>query len=329
MARKKPTDAPKSDVPAKDRATSQQKPRKEVKQTAAAVAASERLKIDPIVKVSFIVFMLACLVVVGATVNEKMFADKSGATVVYGEKVYVQYTGSLFGYYDEEGAVIFDTNMKDVYENEAFLKVASLDRATFDDLSFDATDKPGVLLKFRDAVMNKRVGDTVKVKINAADGYNSDDGQNEKTLDQAGTMARVMTSLDEKAVKKIIKDSIPSDCVNLTMKTVFGWNAIVNKADSLYTVTHIPEAGKDYDYNDYLKVKVATVDANVQYSYELTEKGTKAITDKVGITADFGDGEVFIHKVEGGKIHYRDKAVNGQTLYFVIKIVKVGEDKKN
>lgn len=70
--------------------------------------------VDPIIKVSFVVFMLACVIVLGSTVYDKTLADHTSAAAEYGDKVIVDYVGSYYVYYEEDGAVIFDTTLKSV-----------------------------------------------------------------------------------------------------------------------------------------------------------------------------------------------------------------------
>ena len=79
---------------------------------------------EPITLVCLVVFMLASVIVIGTWVSDQITGESS-ETVQYGDSVTVEYTGSLYGFYDQGTdtmvPVIFDTNVKSVGTNSNYV----------------------------------------------------------------------------------------------------------------------------------------------------------------------------------------------------------------
>lgn len=304
-----------------------QQPRKtqrEYQQAASAPATIDRNKIDPIIKVSFVVFLLASLVVLGATIYDKNFASAEPETVHYGDTLLVEYVGSLGTYYDKENAAIFDTNIKSVHDNTKYNKVAGFEKKTkFDTLEVEMTDSTGVIEPFRDALYGKRIGETVRFKVNADEGYPSTFGEHKTIPFKNNTMPKVIEGLDSAALKVHIKEG-GFDGNGISVKTVYGWDAIVYKdADSRYSLVNMPSV-KKYSYSDELDLNVTSVTGDtITFDYSLTEKGDKDVKENnVGMEILIDGKEFFVSGCDDTHMFYNDGANFDNDLYFVVKIIE-------
>lgn len=127
-------------------------------------------KADPIAMTCFIVVVLAFAVVGGSFIKDECFGDDDGKTIAkQGDTVEVEYVGSYIAYYDEAGAVVFDTNIEDVADDASKLFSPSFKKAaSFKYLSFQVGGT-SVLKDFGDSVVGHSVGDVVRVAIAASD----------------------------------------------------------------------------------------------------------------------------------------------------------------
>ena len=127
---------------------------------------------EPITMVCFVVLLLACAIVIGTWASDQISGDSS-ETVQYGDSITVEYTGSLYEYYDKATddvkPVIFDTNVKSIGTNSDYLFTS-----TFNGTYSATTLTLGqykFLAAFEDGLMGKKVGDTVRITIPAGEGY--------------------------------------------------------------------------------------------------------------------------------------------------------------
>ena len=290
-------------------------------------------KFDPIALSCFIAILLAGVVVIGAYVNATYINPGWESPVaVDGDSVEVRYVGSYGGYYWEEGAVIFDTNVKDVNDdNVKYAKSLSyVNKTKFDLLKFEVGGDD-VLMGFSDAVVGKLINWTANAKIAPADGY----GVSEKfalsafTIPMTGQMSladfNTYTSSNLKAsdltVPKIVTMPLGLDAeVNL------GPNDTVT-----YRYVDV-EAGE----------KTAKIDSNTKYTIsDVTSSGFKVTyktegarefkavgvvdgSEQVIYIDDFDDEDVFKWKV-GAVDNKGMEEQKGETLYFWIEIVDIND----
>ena len=132
----------------------------------------KRREHEPITLVCFVVLMLASVLVIGAWASDQI-SGAGSETVQYGDSVTVEYTGSLYGYYDQGTdtmkPVIFDTNVKSVGTNSDYLFTSTFSgKYTATTLTLG---QGKFLAGFEDGLMGKKVGDTVRIFIPAGEGY--------------------------------------------------------------------------------------------------------------------------------------------------------------
>ncbi len=287
-------------------------------------------KSDPIILTCCVVLILAFAVVIGAYVNANFISPESDDRVVAnGDKVEVEYVGSYFAFYDEEGAVIFDTNVKSAATNSEYAKSPTFKGGKYDPLVFTVGGSD-VLKMFGDAVIGKKIGESVEVAIPADKGYGTADVKDFNTTVTI-SMANSMTLTD---FNEFVDKSYDSDDLKgKTVSTPFGL--------SVYAVYDEITGLVNYQYFNVEKTteaKELTCDADVKFT--ITEVGTSSFTVKYEFSENNGmflaidnngfifvtqDGDGYKYKV-GSEDNANQEEQKGETLYFYIKVVGFVEE---
>lgn len=200
---------------------------------------------DSIFMVCLVVFLLAVSAVTIAHVDRHYIAkDQTPANT--GNTVEVDYVGTFYGYYGSDGAAIFDTTYKSIGESTDVKDTKSNDytKGSFSKLSMKL-GSDNYLKDFQNAVLGHKAGDTVYVKIGAADAYWV-----------GGAVKEVSCSADQSLP---LSEKMPADKfesfykfkvtgVSSVFKSAYGWDAVAsfNSADNTVNITYIPEVGKTY-----------------------------------------------------------------------------------
>ncbi|MBQ2763063.1 MAG: FKBP-type peptidyl-prolyl cis-trans isomerase, partial [Candidatus Methanomethylophilaceae archaeon] len=235
-------------------------------------------KSDPIILTCCVVLILAFAVVIGAYVNANFISPESDDRVVAnGDKVEVEYVGSYFAFYDEEGAVIFDTNVKSAATNSEYAKSPTFKGGKYDPLVFTVGGSD-VLKMFGDAVIGKKIGESVEVAIPADKGYGTADVKDFNTTVTI-SMANSMTlaEFNEFVDKSYDSDDLKGE----TVSTPFGL--------SVYAVYDEITGLVNYQYFNVEKTteaKELTCDADVKFT--ITEVGTSSFTVKYEFSENNG-----------------------------------------
>lgn len=277
-------------------------------------------EIEPIMAISAVIFLLAAVAVIGVFVNDNYISGSDKATVEPGSTVTVDYTGSLYAYYDEEGALIFDTNVKSHSENYPI-------KGDFSKTTFSAyTVTPGsggALSMFENALIGHKVGDTVKVTIPSESGYAS----------KSTTRAEQFTVA---AVQYMSQDMF-TDLYDLTVEsgtiveftTIYGWEATAVYSDdrNAVSITNRPVSGETYELasnelNDYgtAKLNVTAVGENIVC--DIVIEGIDGQPYKM-VWVDLGSEKFYVQSDDGSVFTITTDPSAGETLYFVIKIKSI------
>ncbi len=306
---------------------------------------------EPITMVCFVVLLLACAIVIGTWASDQISGDSS-ETVQYGDSVTIDYTGSLYAYYDqgtdEVKPVIFDTTLSSVGKNSNNLFVSSFNKTSFGSTAI-TLGAGKFLSQFEEALMGKKVGDTVRVP--AFIGYHA---AVENKLATSGSFTQINSfnmSLSE--IKSFFGyDGTISALVEFTydgMKESVSGDPVVIRAipnGNSYQVSYNLVAGKDYEvYNTALgKVMLHVDTAGYDLAYTLTvdpkidAKDAEGDPAKVKVgTTEYNAIEMIglkmfpkvicnIVGVDGSNIIYNavtdsTAIISGIDLYFVVKIV--------
>ena len=127
---------------------------------------------EPITLVCLVVFMLASVIVIGTWVSDQITGESS-ETVQYGDSVTVEYTGSLYGFYDQGTdtmvPVIFDTNVKSIGTNTNYVFTSTFN-GTYSTTTL-TLGQGKFLAGFENGLMGKKVGETVRIAIPGDEAY--------------------------------------------------------------------------------------------------------------------------------------------------------------
>ena len=291
---------------------------------------------DPILVVSAVVFMLACLIVIGNTVYDKTLADHTEPQVEYGDNIEVNYIGCYNTFYDgnapANGAVIFDTSLNNL---NADVPTSYEYNPSFKTLTFKAGTDTSLLMKFQEAVIGLRPGETTQVMIPAADAYGALDANQKYQFDASYTLPKTYTYANAAAFKTAFGVDAPTtgalwfdaytDDVNAPSEvTPYGFGAmVVTNSNGTVDVVYSAEVGKVYVMNKYVHLSVTAVDEDgITFSYDFQKDAIT--TDKVTLVKAFVDNQTVYVKVdaEGNVLYYKTTdEKTGEDLYFTITVV--------
>lgn len=286
-------------------------------------------KRDPIFSVCFVVFVVACVGVVGVFVDEH-YIQQDDTKVAYGDKVEVNYIGSYYAYYDEQGAVVFDTSLSSIGNDDKYLKAYDFSKSSYD--TFDVTVGSGKALKmFEDSLIGHKVGDKIQVMIPAGQGY----------LAPAGTSVTESTNITVDLVQTMTKaqfDDIYEDVKlvagqSATITSAYGWpaTAYYDVTDNKVVITNMPQANQTYDYignedSEFGKVSYQVTAVGDSISAKISFTDTVSVADGIQMLQVNVDGTpVYITAVSGDTYTYKtcEEKCNID-LYFEIEIVSIG-----
>ncbi|MGN1045390.1 MAG: FKBP-type peptidyl-prolyl cis-trans isomerase [Candidatus Methanomethylophilaceae archaeon] len=293
-------------------------------------------KADPIAMSCFVVIMLACVVILGSYVNAMYINPQWDSPVaVEGDTVKVEYVGSYNTYYDRDGAVIFDTNVKSVNDGSEYLKSPSYtNKTSFSYLSFKVGDGT-VLPGFSDAVVGKLINWTALVAIPADEGY----GLAEKYDFELTQDFKFTGTMTLEAFNTLASTSLKASDLTVGYEVTMpnGLTAIVNKSgiDSVtyqYVYSEVEELKnnetvKVTKIDDNVSIKVTAINGSeftIQYIFSSANKMYETVipyedAEKIVFVDNFTDGQ-YKYKIADGSSNQEQK---GEVLYFWIKIVDI------
>ncbi len=289
-------------------------------------------KRDPIFSVCFVVFIVACVAVLGVYINDH-YLEKDDTKVAFGDTVTVNYVGSYYAYYGEDGAVVFDTSYSDVGKDDSIVKSDDFSKSSYS--TFKVTvGSNGALNLFENALVGHKVGDKdIKVYIPADEAYG--------TFPGTAVHSGVSTTFDVPVVQKMststfksLYDVTPTANTQVVITSTYGWqaSAVLDNADNMVVITNMPVSGEKYEYigNEDSEFGKATFTVNgitdgaITVTLGLTEtkkvEGSeiqmlKLNLDGKPIYITNYDGNTMTYKTTGGK--------EGMDLFFVIEIVSI------
>jgi hypothetical protein len=294
---------------------------------------------DPIMKVCFVVFILAVCAVIGAGIFDNYLA-KDDSVVNNGDTVTVNYVGTFYNLYGGENAVVFDTTYSSIGNDSSIEKSNDYSRTSYSTLEL-TIGGDDVLTAFQNALVGHKVGDTVTVVIVVGDGYVAPDTTGTVDCSNSITVARSETMTVSQF--ESIYDDLDGTAINASFTSVYGWeaNSTYNQSTGMVTVYYSPVAGESYDNYDgeYGKVTLnvsSTSDSSITFTYEVTDY-VKVGTDSEGnieiqmIKVNFGTTYFYITSVtdadsEGVADTFDYKTVGekyNEVLYFEITIVSI------
>ncbi len=286
-----------------------------------AVDRKKKRDIEPIMAIGVVVLLLASVAILSVFVYDNyIFADEE-ATVVPGSTVKVDYVGSLFEYYDEDGALIFDTSIKDIAENEDHSKIGGFSRTTFSQLSVVPGSGKALTL-FENALIGHKVGDEVRVEVPYGEGYISKD----RTISNEFTIGYTQY-FDVKVFEDMYDLKIVNGVPSVEFDTIYGWKAmaVYDTTKDKVKVTNNPENG-DYEL---ISNELNTNGANVKLT--VLNNGTElvctlSVVDAVEgymVWVDLGHKSFYIYGDDGTELKISNDPPSEGKIYFVITIKSI------
>ncbi|MFA6709964.1 MAG: FKBP-type peptidyl-prolyl cis-trans isomerase [Candidatus Methanomethylophilaceae archaeon] len=306
----------------KGKKTKNEEPGKEGKTEKKPRSDAKAVKADPILAVCVAVLLIASVCVIASTVNDKFISSATGSPAEYGSEVIVNYTGSFYCYYDEDGAVIFDTTLSNVGNSSEYVKSWEYSKTSYSPINF-TIGKGTYLAMFEDALIGHVPGDVVEVAIPAADAYGLLTDTQTKTISTADGSVAVSCTMTLEDFKEFFGVS----SVTSSMVSPYGWNAnVYSNTNGTVTFNYAPVVGETYEMNDVVSVKVTDITSSGTIEFEYVFDQDKIIQvegseiEMVQIVVD--NTYVYVTNMSGDEITYKTTEEKvGETLYFTITFV--------
>lgn len=289
-------------------------------------------KADPIAMTCFIVIILAFATVLGSYINDEYFASESSGTASKGSTVEVEYVGSYLGYYDDAGAVIFDTNIESVADDSTMIFSSKWKaKDSYDLLSFSIGGTT-VIKAFGDACAGHKVGDVVKVEVPASDDAYGvleriDHAGMYVVLDRSGEMT--LDQFNEVTGQTYTSSSFPETVTYSPIENA-DFTASYNSATEKVNYTFVTLTEGETKLATGAEVSISEITAS-NFKLTYTTSGNSVLK---GIVPD-ADGNMqavyFEHLSGSDSFTYwvSDCTANaeqkGETMYFYIKIKSISE----
>ena len=301
---------------------------------------------EPIATVCLVVLLIASVAVLGVFINDN-YISKSKETIEYGDSIELNYTGSLYAYYNDKSAytpVIFDTSVESIGKDTGNAFIASFNKTSYatSTIKLDsATSGSGDFLKaFEDACVGHKVGDTFSFKIDKADAYKTGIAcMTDSVADKTITNSKVMTIAE---YNKLFNNSDTEVVGSKNLTDITGLPATVTGvAGNMVSVNYTMTVGQDYTVYEKAGIGKVTLNASSvsasSITYTLTFVEKKDVTDQTAYGTDIQAIEMISMNLFGqyynivgykdGNIAYNtgsttNAAISDMDLYFVVTIVK-------
>jgi len=275
---------------------------------------------DPILMIGTIVLVLAFVVVISGYVYGQ-FTSESKEPAKFGDRVKVDYIGSYYGYYDEQGSQVFDTSYWLVADGDFDYSWEFNKKEEKAYIPFNVTiGSNGALKDFENVLIGMKPGDTARIAI--PDAYGEVPAAKNKTWGKTmdGFKVTEKMSIDTFKATFGLDNAFVGSYADL--EHPYGWmsNAVCD-SNGIVTVVHLVE-NKEYKMNDDVK---ATVTLNGDGTFKMVLD----ITQETGIHDDLKliefkfDGQTY-YITEVSATEFKTKSTEekvGMVLYFEITFV--------
>lgn len=293
----------------------------------------ERKKRDPIFTACLVIFVIACVGILGVYINDHYIAEDN-TKVSYGDSVEVNYTGSFYDFVGGENAVVFDTSYSSVANDESIVKANDFTKkSSYSTLDFTVGN--GSMLKmFEDAVVGHKVGDKVQVVIPVGDGYVGPEST-EANLNGFTMPASQTMSADK--FEELYPDVELKNGQSMIITSIYGWEATaqMTAAGNQVVLNYSPAVGQTYTYDadgdenfGKIEFRVTAVDDEITANISITEThvvdGSEIQMIKmVGFSESGAPQDWYITNVDSDSFTYKAAQNINQVLYFEIEIVSI------
>lgn len=282
---------------------------------------------DPIMSVCLGIFLVAAVIALGCFVVDEYFptSEKTAST---GDTVTVDYVGTYYGEYGSDYAVVFDTNKSSIGDDDDIQKSNDYkEKTSYSGLSFKIGEKT-MLEGFENAVIGHKVGETVKVYLNANQGYVGPDTTG-KMLTTGNTVSSVQ-QISKTDFADLYPDITLKDNQVVYFETSYGMPAQAMYSDSSNVVlmTYMPVVGETYEVykqgDTVVSFKATSVDELLTFDIVIDNPVRTGLGGEIQMIKLELEQDIYITAINGSDITYKtgSERVN-QPLYFEIKLTKI------
>ena len=285
-----------------------------------ATGMKKKRDIEPIMAISFVVFLLASVAVLSVFVYDNYIFAEEEDVIVPGSKVEVDYTGSLFGYYNEAGALIFDTNVKSHAENDDYVKIGNFNKTSFS--KFTVTPGSGkALTSFENALIGLKVGDTVDdLVVPFGKGYISKN----TTISNKFSVEQIQ-HFDLKTFEDMYDLKIVNGVPPVEFETIYGWDAtaIYDADKGMVKVQNKPDLSeytlKSNELNKGANTKmiVNSIGTTINFTLSVEDTGNYMVW------VDLGYESFYVYGDDGAELKISNEPAAEYDIYFVITIKSI------
>lgn len=289
-------------------------------------------KRDPIFSVCFVVFVVACVGVLGVYVDEH-YIQEDDSVIAYGDTVEVNYTGSYYAYYDEDGAVVFDTSLSSVGNDDDIKKSNEYNRTSYGTIDVTVGDGD-YLAMFENCLIGHKVGDRVEIAIPVGQGYVAPSGSMYEGVSSTLSIP-VMQTMTKEAFDDMYEDVDLTAGASQYFTTAYGWpaTAYYNVTDNSVSIVNMPETGETYEYignedSEFGEVfyTVGGYDEDGNLSVTISFENTVEVEGGIQMlkAMDAEGNVVYVTDVGEGTFSYKTcDETDNIVLYFVIEVVAI------
>jgi FKBP-type peptidyl-prolyl cis-trans isomerases 2 len=276
---------------------------------------------DPILTVGFVVLIVAFASVIGIFINDEYLSSTENTPAKTGDLVYVNYTGSYYTYYDGDGAVIFDTSLWSVADNDDFQKSFEFSlrsESQYIPLSFTIGGSDNLLQRFKDAAIGLLPGETSTVRISPEDGYGALTKSN-TTMIRNEDLSKGVTETIPKADFESFYGITGLEGNKTNLPSPYGWfiDASCPSGSTFVTVSHRVVEGKTYTLNADVGIEVTKVTSD-GFEYRYVFNGlTAAPVDDQTVSDDLANRLGCAGSVESVKLV---KIIYNEKSYFLAAV---------
>lgn len=295
-----------------------------VKMTGENTAKKDR---DPIFTVCLAIFLVAAVIALGSFVVKEYFPS-GDATASTGDTVTVDYVGTYYAAYDEEYAVVFDTNISSIGNDDDIQKSNDwTEKSSYKGLTFKIGSKT-MLEGFENAVIGHKVGDTINIYLSASEGYVGP--STEGKMNATGNEIDSTQYVSKKQFSELYPDVKLEEGKAIVFDSKYGFpaQALLTDSGRAVLVTYFPVTGETYEV---YKQGETTV------SFKANSVGEKLnfdiiIKNPVKVDSDGHiqmiklelEEDIYITSISGNEITYKtgSEKIN-EPLFFQIKITNI------
>jgi len=279
---------------------------------------------DPIFAVCLAIFLVAAVIALGSFVVKEYFPS-GDETVSTGDTVTVDYVGTYYAAYGDDLAVVFDTNISSIGNDDDIQKSNDwTEKSSYNGLSFKV-GSGSMLEGFEKAVIGHKVGDTVKIKLSASEGYVGPDTTGK--MSATGNEVASTHVMSKKQFSELYSDVTLEEgkIVSFESRYHFPAQALLTDSGKNVMITYMPVAGETYEVykqgNTTASFKAYEVGETIKFDIIIKDPVKVGDDGSIQMIKLELEDDIYITAVNGNEITYKTGSEKtNEPLYFEIKI---------